>query len=116
MLRLEPNTTCQILADAARPLSAGSDATSVVADSGVENVNEKVNAWFDVGPLRRVLAQVEVSFSNSMIEAWSLLLETRLALPAPARHLCGLGEAHRLLCRAAQHRGPACSLRWPDAG
>jgi putative transposase len=48
----------------------GSDATSVVADSGVENVNEEVNAWFDVGPLRRVLAQVEVSFSNSMIEAW----------------------------------------------
>jgi hypothetical protein len=33
-------------------------------------VNEEVNAWFDVGPLRRVLAQVEVGFSSSMIEAW----------------------------------------------
>jgi len=69
-LHLEPNTTCQLLAEAAKHLPAGSDATSVVADSGVENVNEKVNAWFDVGPLRRVLAQVEVSCSNSMIEAW----------------------------------------------
>jgi putative transposase len=69
-LHLEPNTTCQLLAEAAKHLPAGSDATSVVADSGVENVNEEVNAWFDVGPLRRVLAQVEVSFSNSMIEAW----------------------------------------------
>jgi putative transposase len=69
-LHLEPNTTCQLLAEAAKHLPAGSDATSVVADSGVENVNEKVNAWFDAGPLRRVLAQVEVSFSNSLIEAW----------------------------------------------
>jgi putative transposase len=69
MLRLEPNTTCQLLAEAAKHLPAGSEATSVVADSGVENVNQEVNAWFDVGPLRRVLAQVEVSFSNSMIDA-----------------------------------------------
>jgi len=69
-LRLEPNTTCQLLAEAAKHLPAGSDATSVVADSGLENVNEEVNALFDLGPLRRVLAQVEVSFSNSMIEAW----------------------------------------------
>jgi hypothetical protein len=51
-------------------LPVGSDAPSVVADSGVENVNEEVNALFEAGPLRRVLAQVEISFSNSMIEAW----------------------------------------------
>jgi putative transposase len=55
---------------AGKHLPAGSDATSVVADSGVENVNQEVNALFESGPLRRVLAQVEVSFSNSMIEAW----------------------------------------------
>jgi putative transposase len=30
----------------------------------------EADALFEVGPLRRVLAQVEVSFSNSMIEAW----------------------------------------------
>jgi putative transposase len=69
-LHLEPNTTCQLLAEAGKHLPAGSDASSVVADSGVENVNQEVNAWFDAGPLRRVLAQVEVSFSNSLIEAW----------------------------------------------
>jgi putative transposase len=114
MLHLEPNTTCQLLAEAGKHLPAASDATSVVADSGVENVNEEVNALFGSGPLRRVLAQVEVSFSNSLIEAWSLLLETRLALPASARHFRGLGEAHRLLCGAAQYRGSACSLRRPD--
>jgi len=61
---------CQLLAEAGKHLPAGSHATSVVADSGVENVNQEVNALFESGPLRRVLAQVEVSFSNSMIEAW----------------------------------------------
>jgi putative transposase len=69
-LHLEPSTTCQLLSEAAKHLPAGSDATSVVADSGVENVNQEVNTLFGSGPLRRVLAQVEVSFSNSMIEAW----------------------------------------------
>jgi len=41
-----------------------------MADSGVENVNGQVDELLDTGKLRRVLAQVEVSYSNSMIEAW----------------------------------------------
>jgi hypothetical protein len=53
--------------EAGKHLGAGSNATCVVADTSVENVNEQVNAWFDVGQLRRLLAQVEVSFSSSMI-------------------------------------------------
>jgi hypothetical protein len=43
---------------------------TVVADSGVENVNHEVDRLLDLGRLRRVLAQVEVVYSNSMIEAW----------------------------------------------
>jgi hypothetical protein len=39
----------------------------VVADSGVENVNQEVDNLLGLGQLRRVLAQVEVSFSNSLI-------------------------------------------------
>jgi len=42
----------------------------VVADSGVENVNSEVGGLIDLGRLKRVLAQVEVSYANSMIEAW----------------------------------------------
>lgn len=42
----------------------------MVADSGVENVNAIVDAMLVSASLRRVLAQVEVAFSNSMIEAW----------------------------------------------
>jgi hypothetical protein len=41
-----------------------------MTDSGVENVNRNVDALLDAEGLRRVLAQVEVSFSNSMIEAF----------------------------------------------
>jgi transposase InsO family protein len=41
-----------------------------VADSGVENVNAAVDAALAFACLRRVLPQVEVSYSNSMIEAW----------------------------------------------
>jgi transposase InsO family protein len=80
-LRLEPQTTCQILLEAAKNLpkdaqpkdgqpKEGQPATVVVADSGVENVNRDVDALLDLGQLRRVLAQVEVAYSNSMIEAW----------------------------------------------
>ena len=40
------------------------------ADGGVENFNSAVDTLIATGLLRRVLAQVDVRFSNSMIEAW----------------------------------------------
>ena len=42
---------------------------TVVADSGVENVNGQVDELVETGVLRRILALVEVAFSKSMIEA-----------------------------------------------
>ena len=42
----------------------------VYADSGVENVNGAVDSVLTTACLDRVLAQVEVAFSNSMIEAF----------------------------------------------
>ena len=69
-LRLETQTTCQILVEAAKNLPKDGDGATVVADSGVENVNREVDNLLGLGQLRRVLAQVEVSYSNSMIEAW----------------------------------------------
>jgi hypothetical protein len=41
----------------------------VITDSGVENVNGEVDDLLGLGQLHRILAQVEVSYSNSMIEA-----------------------------------------------
>jgi Integrase core domain. len=69
-LRLEPQTTYQILAEAAKHLPKDGDGATVVADSGVENINRDVDNLLALGQLRRVLAQVEVSLSNSLIEAW----------------------------------------------
>jgi transposase InsO family protein len=68
--RLEPQTTCQILSEAAKNLPKDGGGATVVADSGVENINQEVDNLLGLGQLRRVLAQVEVSFSNSLIEAW----------------------------------------------
>ena len=43
-------------------------------DSGVENLNGTVDELFDTTALRRVIAQINVSFSNSLIEArWRTL-------------------------------------------
>ena len=42
----------------------------MLADAGVENVNAQVDALIHSGVLRRVLAFIELKFSNSMIEAW----------------------------------------------
>ena len=68
--RLEPQTTCAVLSTAGAGLDLTTNPATVVADSGVENVNGEVDAFMGLGHLRRVLAQVEVTFSNSMIEAW----------------------------------------------
>jgi len=65
--RLDPNTTCEILKEAGKNLDR---MPTVVADSGVENVNARVEQLMTDGLMYRVLAQVEVSFSNSMIEAF----------------------------------------------
>jgi transposase InsO family protein len=65
--RLAPTTTCEILKEAGNNLD---QTPTVVADSGVENVNTGVDQLMADGIVRRVLAQVEVSFSHSMIEAF----------------------------------------------
>jgi transposase InsO family protein len=67
--RLEPTTTCQVLFAAGKHLvSAGRPL--LCADSGIENVNAAVDDTLLTACLDRVLAQVDVIFSNSMIEAF----------------------------------------------
>jgi transposase InsO family protein len=68
--RLGSGGTCRILREAAVQLSNRSGETTVVADSGSENVNGAVDETLKGEELTRVLAQVEVTFSNSMIEAF----------------------------------------------
>jgi putative transposase len=67
--RLDPTATCQLLLAAGRHL-VFAGRPLLYADSGVENVNGAVEATLLSACLDRVLAQVEVAFSNSMIEAF----------------------------------------------
>jgi hypothetical protein len=45
-------------------------ALILYADSGIENINAAVDATLFSACLERVLAQVDVAYSNSMIEAF----------------------------------------------
>jgi putative transposase len=67
---LNPLATFHVLQEAAEGLGHPARATEVVMDSGVENVNSVVAPLFATDTLHRVLAQVDVNFSNSMIESW----------------------------------------------
>jgi putative transposase len=66
---LDPMKTRDVLTTAAANLEA-STKTDVFMDSGVENLNGDGDALFEANVLQRVIAQIDVSFSNSLIEAW----------------------------------------------
>lgn len=47
----------------------------VLVDGGVENYNAAVDKVVESGLLKRVLAQTEIRFSNSLIESWWRVLK-----------------------------------------
>ena len=53
----------------------GDDKPMLLADGGVENFNGAVDELVESGLLNRVLAQTEITFSNSMIESWWRVLK-----------------------------------------
>jgi putative transposase len=65
-----PGNTVAVLLEATRGTTRSASAPVVVADAGVENVNAQVDVLIATGALRRLLAFTELTFSNSMIEAW----------------------------------------------
>ena len=67
--RIDAGTSVDLLLEAGVHLPPDGTAT-VMADQGVENCSADVDALIEQGLLRRVLAQVEITFSNSLIEAW----------------------------------------------
>ena len=65
-----PVNSVAVLVEAGRGAAPSAMTPGVLADAGVENVNAQVDALIHSGVLRRVLAFTELTFSNSMIEAW----------------------------------------------
>ena len=59
-----------VLAHAQRGVDAGAPLPTLMVDDGSENLNAQVDALIDRGVIKRVLAQSEVRYSNSMIEAF----------------------------------------------
>ncbi len=68
--RFETINTVHVLREALEGRDRTSERPLVVVDAGVENVNSKVDELVDSGVSRRVIAQTEITFSNSMIESW----------------------------------------------
>lgn len=66
--KLEPAATAALLLKAVDFTDEPKTAASVMVDSGVENFNHAVNRLVDEGVLRRIVAQTDLRFSNSMIE------------------------------------------------
>jgi len=58
------------LAEAAKQLPELPTAVTLLTDSGVENVNETVDEFLLSGVLKRVLAQVDIAESNSLVESF----------------------------------------------
>ncbi len=73
--RFDPGNTVAVLVQARQAMELADAPPTVLADGGVENVNAGVDALIDAGALRRVLAQTEISVSNSMIESWWRVLK-----------------------------------------
>ncbi len=68
-----PAVTAELLTEAAQGI--GPEQPSVLVDGGVENFNDAVDKLVDTGLLKRLLAQTEIRFSNSLIEAWWRVLK-----------------------------------------
>ncbi len=65
--KLDPLTTVAILRDAAAGIGI---MPNLVADSGIENINGEVDGLIKDGVITRTLALVDVTYSNSVIEAY----------------------------------------------
>lgn len=68
--RLEPATTRTILLEALNTANLSLGLPKVVMDSGVENINREVDGLISSELIKRILALVQVDFSNSIVEAF----------------------------------------------
>jgi putative transposase len=64
----DPNVTAELLLNAVSGLV--DEKPTLLVDGGVENYNSAIDELVDSGLLQRLLAQTDISFSNSLIESW----------------------------------------------
>jgi transposase InsO family protein len=88
--KYDPIATATLLEDAAHCLSSATDnipqpapTVSLYCDGGVENFNEAVDQVLSRSQIVRVQAQIDVQFSNSMIEAFWRSTKHKHEFPPP---------------------------------
>jgi len=67
--KFDPASSVEVLVEAGRQVAPAGAPPTVLVDGGVENKGG-VDDLVESGVLKRVLAMTELTFSNSMIEAW----------------------------------------------
>lgn len=111
--KLEPKvTTCELLKEAAAALPLGTSPPQLMVDGGIENLNESVDTLVSDGLIRRVIAQVDLRESNSLIERWwrslkhAWLFLHALDTPATVRRLVAFYvEQHNQVMPHWAHKG-----------
>ena len=68
--RFDLTMTLEVLIEAGKSVIQTDEPPTLFADAGVENRTAAIDELINSGILRRVLAQTEIAFSNSMIESW----------------------------------------------
>jgi hypothetical protein len=103
------------MSPAGRASGTVGEPPTLLADAGVEIVNERVDELIDAGLLRRVLAMTEIRASNSMIEAVADP-QAPVAVPPLARFRGQGASARRVLRGGAQRATTPLGIRRADAG
>jgi len=84
---------------------------AVLADAGVENKNGPVDALIASGLLKRLLAQTEIRFSNSMIEAWWRCLKHQWLYLHPLDSMAKVRSLVEFHVAEHHSRVPHCAFR-----
>src|SRR5258708_38409545 len=86
--------------------------------SGVENLNGDVAPLFEGSGLHRVIAQIDVSFSNSLIEAWWRSLKHRWLFLHPLDNIATVKRLVEVYAHENNPRIPhaAFGSQTPDEG
>ena len=80
--------TTELLKSAFGSLSSSRpEHIDLIVDGGPENNNRLVSAYLEDTPIRKLVARVDVSFSNSMIEAVNKILKYRYIFRTPVPDL-----------------------------
>jgi putative transposase len=68
------------------------ESIDLIVDGGPGNNNQIVSAYLEGTPIRKLIAQVDIVFSNSMIEAVNKILKYRYIFRTPIPNLDHLNE------------------------